>query len=205
MERNQAIDSMLADFMKYLPAQKKQECELILRRCNFADPNDPMFSVLLFLLFLQENFADRIKAETDSLSKNADTIRVRKTMIIILLLLILLLQLFIKFDTPDQNLPVSEQHNEYSINDIQQLNRYWDIKLQQQAEKGKIRLMDTSSITHFFTLTLIIAGLLLVMIIGQFALVVAAIRRTEILEKSIREITLLRRNLTRLESGTDKN
>ena len=39
----------LTDFLKYLPEAKRHDYELMLRRCNFSDPADPMFPVMLFL------------------------------------------------------------------------------------------------------------------------------------------------------------
>ena len=35
----------LTDFLKYLPEAKRHDYELMLRRCNFSDPADPMFPV----------------------------------------------------------------------------------------------------------------------------------------------------------------
>ena len=47
----------LTDFLKYMPEAKRHDYELMLRRCNFSDPADPMFPVMLFLLFFQDNLA----------------------------------------------------------------------------------------------------------------------------------------------------
>ena len=48
------FELILMDFLKYMPEAKRHDYELMLRRCNFSDPADPMFPVMLFLLFFQE-------------------------------------------------------------------------------------------------------------------------------------------------------
>ena len=55
----------LTDFLKYMPEAKRHDYELMLRRCNFSDPADPMFPVMLFLLFFQDNLADRMEELTE--------------------------------------------------------------------------------------------------------------------------------------------
>ena len=44
------FELILMDFLKYMPEAKRHDYELMLRRCNFSDPADPMFPVMLFLL-----------------------------------------------------------------------------------------------------------------------------------------------------------
>ncbi len=59
------FELILMDFLKYMPEAKRHDYELMLRRCNFSDPADPMFPVMLFLLFFQDNLADRMEELTE--------------------------------------------------------------------------------------------------------------------------------------------
>ena len=59
------FELILTDFLKYMPEAKRHDYELMLRRCNFSDPADPMFPVMLFLLFFQDNLADRMEDLTE--------------------------------------------------------------------------------------------------------------------------------------------
>ena len=62
----------ITDFLKYMPEAKRHDYELMLRRCNFSDPADPMFPVMLFLLFFQDN----LKQFDDQRCDSPDKIRV---------------------------------------------------------------------------------------------------------------------------------
>ena len=61
------FELILTDFLKYMPEAKRHDYELMLRRCNFSDPADPMFPVMLFLLFFQDNLADRLEELTEEI------------------------------------------------------------------------------------------------------------------------------------------
>ena len=63
----------LTDFLKYMPEAKRHDYELLLRRCNFSDPADPMFPVMLFLLFFQDNLADRMEELTEEVKAQKTT------------------------------------------------------------------------------------------------------------------------------------
>ena len=69
MAESSDFNLILTDFLKYVPEPKRHDYELMLRRCNFSDPADPMFPVMLFLLFFQDNLADRMEELTEEVTR----------------------------------------------------------------------------------------------------------------------------------------
>ena len=139
----------LTDFLKYMPEAKRHDYELMLRRCNFSDPADPMFPVMLFLLFFQDNLADRmeelteeVKAQktippTDHTAAAPERKSCWEIVVAVLMAVQLMLTIFGIFcltfrDFPSQ--PIMNPAISHS-SEIQKINHYWDAKLQ-YAQKG---------------------------------------------------------------------
>ena len=133
----------LTDFLKYMPEAKRHDYELMLRRCNFSDPADPMFPVMLFLLFFQDNLADRMEELTEEVktqktippTDHAAAAPERKScwkiVVAVLMAVQLMLTVFSIFclafrDFPSQ--PIMNPAISHS-SEIQKINRYWDAKL----------------------------------------------------------------------------
>lgn len=202
----------LTDFLKYLPEAKRHDYELMLRRCNFSDPADPMFPVMLFLLFFQDNLADRMEELTEEVKAqktipsmdHAAAAPERKScwkiVVTVLMAVQLMLTVFSIFcltfrDFPSQpimNLAISHS------SEIQKINRYWDAKLQ-YAQKGnfcmnRLDLIPESELMGAVLLILIFFLGLMVLQIIWLALTVRGLRNSE---KKLDEATgRLHRNLT---------
>lgn len=157
MEKHSEFDLILMDFLKYIPEPKRKDYELMLRRCNFTDPADPMFSVMLFLLFLQDHLADETGTLTEEIralrqqlrpEKGAETMRspakrisLWKLFIAVLLIAQIVLSVFGVFKlasfedagphAPPGAIPCSRE--------IERMDRYWELKLK-HAKKGNFTM-----------------------------------------------------------------
>ena len=202
----------LTDFLKYLPEAKRHDYELMLRRCNFSDPADPMFPVMLFLLFFQDNLADRmeelaeeVKAQkTTSPAEHIPVVPERKscwkTVIAVLLAIQLILTVFGVFcltfrDFPSQ--PIMNPAISHS-SEIQKINRYWDAKLQ-YAQKGNFCMnrLDQIPESELMGAVLLILIFFLGLMVLQIIWLVLTVRGLRNSEKKLDEATgRLHRNLT---------
>ena len=202
----------LTDFLKYLPEAKRHDYELMLRRCNFSDPADPMFPVMLFLLFFQDNLADRMEELTEEVkaqktipsTDHAAVAPERKSrwkiVITVLLAIQLILTVFGVFcltfrDFPSQ--PIMNPAISHS-SEIQKINRYWDAKLQ-YAQKGNFYMNRLDQIPESELMGAVL--LILIFFLGLMALqiiwLVLTVRGLRNSEKRLDEATgRLHRNLT---------
>ena len=202
----------LTDFLKYMPEAKRHDYELMLRRCNFSDPADPMFPVMLFLLFFQDNLADRMEDLTEEVKARktippTDHVTVSpgrkscwKIVIAVLLAVQLILTVFGVFclifrDFPSQ--PIMNPAVSHS-SEIQKINRYWDAKLQ-YAQKGNFYMnrLDQIPETELMDTVFLIFILFLGLMVLQIIWLVFTIRALHSSEKRLDEATgRLHRNLT---------
>lgn len=202
----------LTDFLKYMPEAKRHDYELMLRRCNFSDPADPMFPVMLFLLFFQDNLADRmeelteeVKAQktipsTDHAAVAPERKSCWKIVITVLLAVQLMLTVFCVFcltfrDFPSQ--PIMNSAISHS-SEIQKINRYWDAKLQ-YAQKGNFCMnrLDLIPETELMGAVLLILIFFLGLMVLQIIWLVLTVRGLRNSEKRLDEATeRLHRNLT---------
>lgn len=202
----------LTDFLKYMPEAKRHDYELMLRRCNFSDPADPMFPVMLFLLFFQDNLADRmeelteeVKAQktipsTDHAAVAPERKSCWKIVITVLMAVQLMLTVFCVFcltfrDFPSQ--PIMNPAISHS-SEIQKINRYWDAKLQ-YAQKGNFCMnrLDLIPETELMGAVLLILIFFLGLMVLQIIWLVLTVRGLRNSEKRLDEATeRLHRNLT---------
>lgn len=202
----------LTDFLKYMPEAKRHDYELMLRRCNFSDPADPMFPVMLFLLFFQDNLADRmeelteeVKAQktipsTDHAAVAPERKSCWKIVITVLMAVQLMLTVFCVFcltfrDFPSQ--PIMNSAISHS-SEIQKINRYWDAKLQ-YAQKGNFCMnrLDLIPETELMGAVLLILIFFLGLMVLQIIWLVLTVRGLRNSEKRLDEATeRLHRNLT---------
>ena len=202
------FELILMDFLKYMPEAKRHDYELMLRRCNFSDPADPMFPVMLFLLFFQDNLADRmeelteeVKAQktippTDHAAAAPERKSCWKIVVAVLMAVQLMLTVFGIFclifrDFPSQ--PIMTHSSE-----IQKINRYWDAKLQ-YAQKGSFGMnrLDLIPETEFMGAVLLILIFFLGLMVLQIIWLVLTVRGLRNSEKRLDEATgRLHRNLT---------
>ena len=202
----------LTDFLKYMPEAKRHDYELMLRRCNFSDPADPMFPVMLFLLFFQDNLADRLEELTEEIKAqktipsmdHAAAAPERKScweiVVAVLMAVQLMLTVFGIFcltfrDFPSQ--PIMNPAISHS-SEIQKINRYWDAKLQ-YAQKGNLCMnrLDLIPETEFMGAVLLILIFFLGLMALQIIWLVLTVRGLRNSEKRLDEATgRLHRNLT---------
>lgn len=201
----------LTDFLKYMPEAKRHDYELMLRRCNFSDPADPMFPVMLFLLFFQDNLADRmeelteeVKAQktippTDHTAAAPERKSCWEIVVAVLMAVQLMLTIFGIFcltfrDFPSQ--PIMNPAISHS-SEIQKINHYWDAKLQ-YAQKGNFCMnrLDLIPETELMGAVLLIFILFLGLMALQSIWLVLTVRGLRNSEKRLDEATRRHRNLT---------
>ena len=202
----------LTDFLKYMPDAKRHDYELMLRRCNFSDPADPMFPVMLFLLFFQDNLADRLEDLTEEVKAqkkipsmdHAVAAPERKScwkiVVTVLMAVQLMLTVFGVFcltfrDFPSQ--PIMNPAISHS-SEIQKINRYWDAKLQ-YAQKGNFCMnrLDQIPETELLGAVLLVLILFLGLMVLQIIWLILTVRGLRNSEKRLDEATgRLHRNLT---------
>ena len=201
----------LTDFLKYMPEAKRHDYELMLRRCNFSDPADPMFPVMLFLLFFQDNLADRmeelteeVKAQktippTDHTAAAPERKSCGEIVVAVLMAVQLMLTVFGIFcltfrDFPSQ--PIMNPAISHS-SEIQKINHYWDAKLQ-YAQKGNFCMnrLDLIPETELMGAVLLIFILFLGLMALQSIWLVLTVRGLRNSEKRLDEATRRHRNLT---------
>lgn len=204
----------LTDFLKYMPEAKRHDYELMLRRCNFSDPADPMFPVMLFLLFFQDNLADRMEELTEEVkaqktippTDHAAAAPERKScwgiVVAVLMAVQLMLTVFGIFcltfrDFPSQ--PIMNPAISHS-SEIQKINHYWDAKLQ-YAQKGNFCMnrLDLIPETELMEAVLLIFILFLGLMALQSIWLVLTVRGLRNSEKRLDEATRRHRNLTQLK------
>ena len=202
----------LTDFLKYMPEAKRHDYELMLRRCNFSDPADPMFPVMLFLLFFQDNLADRMEELTEEVktqktipsTDHAAVAPERKScwkiVVAVLMAVQLILTIFSIFCLTFRNFPSQPIMNSAisHSSEIQKINRYWDAKLQ-YAQKGNLCMnrLDLIPETEFMGAVLLILIFFLGLMALQIIWLVLTVRGLRNSEKRLDEATeRLHRNLT---------
>lgn len=202
----------LTDFLKYMPEAKRHDYELMLRRCNFSDPADPMFPVMLFLLFFQDNLADRMEELTEEVKTqktlpSTDHAAVAperkscwKVVVAVLMAVQLMLTVFGVFFLTFRDFPSQPTMNPTisHSSEIQKINRYWDAKLQ-YAQKGNLCMnrLDLIPETEFMRAVLLVLILFLGLMVLQIIWLVLTVRGLRNSEKRLDEATgRLHRNLT---------
>jgi len=73
-EKDLQVDAIISDMLEHIPDDKKGTYELILRRCKFYDSSDPLFPIVLFLLFFQDAISDDQQKVAEHLSQLETTV-----------------------------------------------------------------------------------------------------------------------------------
>ena len=138
-----SVETAVQEFIRFLPEEKRKDYELMIRRCNFHDPTEPMFPIMLFLLFFQESIGDSVARIEESVaevkgmpskcgkkgkSRFSVLLRVGWVLIALAVAALLLFGLFRK------NLPSAERTPQTAPqtakHELQEINRYWQHKLE---------------------------------------------------------------------------
>ncbi len=153
MKTQSSSNLVIKDFVKYFPEAKRRDYELLLLRCNFSDSSDPLFPIILFLLFLQDSLVDRSDALTDEVGKLRMALSTGKPLpvspqahsrswwkiaAIALLVIQVMLGAFglyqISSIAPNIREHTATSTAASSAREIQQINHYWDQKLEHIKE-----------------------------------------------------------------------
>ncbi len=182
---------VIKDFMQCIPEPKRRDYELLLLRCNFSDSADPLFPIILFLLFLQDSLADRSDVLAEEFSQLRMALATGQPLPVsprprsrswwkitaISLLVIQVIQVMLgafwlyrietikgagKTEETEQSQPARSL-------EIQKINHYWDQKLKHIKENewamNLSELASKETIGIFVTVAVIFVMLLLLQII----------------------------------------
>ena len=145
------IETAVRDFLSVFPEETREAYDYLLRRCNFHDIDDPLYPIMLFLLFFQESVSENAKQVEESIadlkasySKNEKEIRrIRKPISLyhyaLLVLTILNLLVFslgsVKRSSSEPVQPNPEETvEETPRNELRAIHRYWTRKLAEKTD-----------------------------------------------------------------------
>ena len=148
-----SVETAVQEFIRFLPEEKRKDYELMIRRCNFHDPTEPMFPIMLFLLFFQESIGDSVARIEESVaevkgmpppkcgkkgkSRFSFLRRVGGVLIASAVAALLMFGLFRKnppsAERTPQTAPQTAKH------ELQEINRYWQHKLKKDEAEAPSR------------------------------------------------------------------
>ena len=152
-EQTSSVETAVKDFIRFLPQEKRDDYELMLRRCNFHDSDDPLFPIMLFLLFFQESIGDSVARIEESVAelkgmpppkcgkkeKSRFSILRRAGWVLIAsaVAALLMFGLFRKNPPFAERTPQSAQQT--AKHELQEINRYWQHKLKKDEAEAPSR------------------------------------------------------------------
>jgi len=147
-----SVETAVQEFIRFLPEEKRKDYELMIRRCNFHDPTEPMFPIMLFLLFFQESIGDSVARIEESVAEVKGTPpkcgkkeksrfsflrRAGWVLIALAVAALLMFGLFRKnppsAERTPQTTPQTAKH------ELQEINRYWQHKLKKDEAEALSR------------------------------------------------------------------
>ena len=187
-------ETAVKDFIRFLPEEKRDSYELMLRRCNFHDDNDPLFPIMLFLLFFQESVSENVDRIEDSIAElkgmplkcgKKDKYRpsiLRIAGLVLIALIIVILSLFWggilrKNRRPAMAATQNAQH------ELQKMNRYWLDKLEAEERSDAV-----SQRSNWFIITAVNLGCSAGLLLFFLIIFMRKIRKTEKLLLASRRI-----------------
>ena len=139
-----SVETAVQDFIRFLPEEKRDDYELMLRRCNFHEPTEPMFPIMLFLLFFQESVSENVDRIEDSIGEMKSVLpqqwKAGKPRIFLFLLIALTIVnlvllgcgVFHRISPLEESAAKAAPASPHS--ELQQINRYWTRKLSEKPE-----------------------------------------------------------------------
>ena len=188
------VETAVQDFIRFLPEEKRNDYELMLRRCNFHEPTEPMFPIMLFLLFFQESVSENVDRIEDSIAelkgmplkcgkkdKSRSSI-LRIAGLVLIALTIVILSLFWggilrKNRRPAMAATQNAQH------ELQKMNRYWLDKLEAEERSDAV-----SQRNNWFIITAVNLGCSAGLLLFFLIIFMRKIRKTEKLLLASRSI-----------------
>ena len=143
MTKKSNFEQIIADILDCFPKSKRHIYELMLRRCNFTDPGEPLFPIMLFLLFVQDNLkdgtltlSDEVKNLSKKIKENHGTVSVPGTVDrfwkyaapVIIALQLILSSLTLGMIHSQEHTVYQYAPSENACNaEIQSINKYWHV------------------------------------------------------------------------------
>ncbi len=138
------VETAVQDFIRFLPEEKRNDYELMLRRCNFHEPTEPMFPIMLFLLFFQESVSENVDRIEESIGEMKSVLsergKARNPRMFLFLLIALTIVNLVLFccGVFHRNSPLVESAAKAAPasphSELQQIHRYWTRKLTEKPE-----------------------------------------------------------------------
>lgn len=230
MKRKTNIDQIIADFLKYIPKPERDNYELVLRRCNFDDTADPIFPIMMFLLFLQDNLVDSsdklshevhlLKKQLDSGGTQPESRRFRPWHFAIVTLLILQIVAggFCIYKAtrlePGRAIYQTQNISGAESAEIRAIRQYWEMKLE-NAKNERFNTMNWTEILSNDELLRVFvpaAAIFMLLMLLQIVLMILTISKliysddqfkdtTELLRENIRELAYPREAGSLLDPG----
>ena len=147
-----SVETAVQEFIRFLPEEKRKDYELMIRRCNFHDPTEPMFPIMLFLLFFQESIGDSIARIEESVAevkgmpskcgkkgKSRFSFLRRAGWVLIASAVAALLMFGLFRKNPPSAEKTRQPASQTAKHELQEINRYWQHKLKKDEAEAPSR------------------------------------------------------------------
>ena len=148
-----SVETAVQEFIRFLPEEKRKDYELMIRRCNFHDPTEPMFPIMLFLLFFQESIGDSVARIEESVAelkgmpppkcgkkeKSRFSILRRAGWVLIASAVAALLMFGLFRKNPPFAERTPQPAPQAAKHELQEINRYWQHKLKNDEAEAPSR------------------------------------------------------------------
>ncbi|MBN2640921.1 MAG: hypothetical protein JXR78_04670 [Victivallales bacterium] len=193
MRSKSELNREIADFLQCIPAPKRRDYELILLRCNFSDPADPLFPILLFLLFMEDNLSGRSETLADEFRKLRNTLEAgqplpprrswlwwRITMLVLMMFQVIWgIFVFYRISGMDLSHRSLPEIQAFPMIDpeIRKMNCYWNDKLENAKRENLIMNSQELSPGDFIGAVVAVAMIFIVLIAAQITLILVAVSK----------------------------
>ena len=148
-----SVETAVQEFIRFLPEEKRKDYELMIRRCNFHDPTEPMFPIMLFLLFFQESIGDSVARIEESVAevkgmpppkcgkkgKSRFSFLRRAGWVLIASAVAALLMFGLFRKNPPSAEKTRQPASQTAKHELQEINRYWQHKLKKDEAEAPSR------------------------------------------------------------------
>ena len=148
-----SVETAVQEFIRFLPEEKRKDYELMIRRCNFHDPTEPMFPIMLFLLFFQESIGDSVARIEESVAelkgmpppkcgkkgKSRFSFLRRAGWVLIASAVAALLMFGLFRKNPSFAEKTRQPASQTAKHELQEINRYWQHKLKKDEAEAPSR------------------------------------------------------------------
>ena len=191
MTKKSNFEQIIADILDCFPKSKRHIYELMLRRCNFTDPGEPLFPIMLFLLFVQDNLkdgtltlSDEVKNLSKKIKENHGTVSVPGTVDrfwkyaapVIIALQLILSSLTLGMIHSQEHTVYQYAPSENACNaEIQSINKYWDAKIEHINKENNLMNRSEMFSDNIFEIMIPMLLLLIILITIQITMAIVTI------------------------------